>query len=86
MCHYFGQILLWISDKPLLSDSTSVFLSRIGGEARLECTFSAYPLEGHEFHWYRLPAAGDAQKPEEGGDADATAREEVCLTRTLIQI
>jgi hypothetical protein len=60
-------------DKPELLGSTSVFLSKIGGEAKLDCSFSAYPIEGYQFRWHRILSSAD-----ENAEADASAKEEVC--------
>ncbi|GAV05063.1 hypothetical protein RvY_15249 [Ramazzottius varieornatus] len=58
--------------KPEVLDGTAVFLSKVGGDAKLECSFNAYPTDGHQFTWHRVVAGSHAEH-----EADASAKEEV---------
>ncbi|OQV23378.1 putative Neurotrimin [Hypsibius exemplaris] len=72
------SVVVHIRYKPQLLDSTATFLSRIGGEARLECSFSAYPLEGHTLNWYRLPLKTEtAESGDEKTEPDTSGKEDI---------
>ena len=69
-----NSVRVTIRYKPEVLDGTSVFLSKVGGEAKLECSFNAYPTEGHQLTWHRLLAGSHAEH-----EADASAKEEVSV-------
>lgn len=70
MQHWHNTCLVSIADKPEFMQGPGLVLSKLGGEAKLECSFSAYPLEGSTAAWHRLDPAGDV--PE------GTTKTDVC--------